>query len=194
MPGKKKNIIELTHCDVASYRSKKKLPFRVMTDNVRSMQNIGAIFRTSDPFLVEEVILGGISAVPPHPLISKSALGAEESVSWSHVDDCLAEVLRLKGEGFTIFVLEQTHNSVSLAEVEKVMPKGEECKILLVVGNEVEGVDQRIVDVADAALEIPMEGVKHSLNVSVSAGIAIWELYKLLSVSPHPIKNVNAGV
>ena len=169
---RKKNIIELTHCDLEGYRRLDKIPVRVLCDNVRSMHNIGAIFRTSDAFLIEEVILGGISGCPPHPEISKTALGAEESVAWRHVDSSLAEAERLKGEGWKIAVLEQTLGSVALNEFRR----DPEDHLLLVVGNEVEGVDQRIVDIADTCLEIPQYGTKHSLNVSCSAAIALWQI------------------
>lgn len=177
MDRTKKNIIELTRCSVADYRAMKKLPFRVMADNVRSMHNIGSLFRTSDAFLVEEIILAGISGRPPHPEIAKTALGAEESVAWRHVDDALQEVERLKEEGWKICVLEQTHNSIPLPAFR--LSEGDE-RLLLVVGNEVNGVDQRIVDIADYVLEIPQHGTKHSLNVAASAAIAIYTLYEEL--------------
>lgn len=169
---KKKNIIELTNCDVATYKKLTKLPVRVLCDNVRSMHNIGAIFRTSDAFLIDKVILGGISGCPPHPEITKTALGAEESVDWIHVESSLEEAVRLKKEGWKILVLEQTHGSLPLNEYRR--PQSE--KVVLVVGNEVEGVDQRIVDIADLCLEIPQHGTKHSLNVSCSAAIALWQI------------------
>ncbi len=169
---KKKNIIELTRCDVEGYRAMEKLPVRVLCDNVRSMHNVGAIFRTSDAFLIDSVILCGITGRPPHPEIAKSALGAEESVAWSYAEDALAETLRLKEEGWMILVLEQTHGSLSLREYHR--REGE--RVVLVVGNEVEGVDQRIVDIADICLEIPQYGTKHSLNVSCSAAIALWQI------------------
>ncbi|MDE6237472.1 MAG: RNA methyltransferase [Muribaculaceae bacterium] len=169
---KKKNIIELTRCDVEGYRAMEKLPVRVLCDNVRSMHNVGAIFRTSDAFLIDSVILCGITGRPPHPEIAKSALGAEESVAWSYAEDALAETLRLKEEGWMILVLEQTHGSLSLREYHR--REGE--RVVLVVGNEVEGVDQRIVDIADTCLEIPQYGTKHSLNVSCSAAIALWQI------------------
>lgn len=168
----KKNIVELTRCSTEEYRRMKKLPVIVVTDNVRSMHNVGSIFRTADAFLIEEIILGGISGVPPHPEISKTALGAENSVKWRHVADSLEEIRKLKGEGWKICVLEQTHNSIPLPQFKS--PSGE--KLVLVVGNEVSGVDQSIVDMADYVLEIPQLGTKHSLNVSVSAGIALYHL------------------
>ena len=169
---KKKNIAELTNCSVEEYREVQKLPFAVMLDNVRSMQNVGSILRTSDAFLVKEVVMAGITGVPPHKEISKTALGAEDSVSWRYVKDAVEECIRLKEEGWRICVLEQAHGSIDLMDFSPEERK----KYLLVVGNEVSGVDQRIVDMADIILEIPMHGVKHSLNVAVSAGMAIWKI------------------
>lgn len=169
----KKNILELTRCTLSEYREKEKLPLRVLTDNVRSMYNVGSVFRTSDAFLVDEIILGGISGCPPHPEITKTALGAEDSVKWRHVEDSYEEVKRLKEGGWKIAVLEQTHGSVAL---QKFVPDMAQ-RYLLVLGNEVEGVDQRIVDIADVALEIPQFGTKHSLNVSSSAAIALWQFF-----------------
>ena len=168
---RKKNILELTRCSAAEYRNMEKRPLIVVTDNVRSMHNVGSIFRTADAFLIEEIILGGISGTPPHPEITKTALGAEETVKWHHVDDTFLEVKRLKSEGWKICSLEQAHNSTPLNEFKR-----ENEKIVLVVGNEVSGVDQRIVDISDHILEIPQYGTKHSLNVSVSTGIALYQL------------------
>lgn len=182
---KKKNIVELTRCSVEEYRGMSKLPLMLLTDNVRSMHNIGSLFRTSDAFRVSEILLGGISGCPPHPEISKTALGAEESVCWRHVDDSYQEAKNLQAHGWRVCVLEQTHNSIMLQDFhitsneKREEREGEEReeKYLLVVGNEVEGVDQRIVDIADYVLEIPQEGTKHSLNVSASAAIALFQLY-----------------
>ena len=170
MERKKKNIIELSNCSEEEYKGISKIPVKVLADNVRSMYNIGAVFRTSDAFLIDEIVLGGISGCPPHPEISKTALGAECTVSWRHVDDAVAEAMRLKDEGWKICTLEQTHNSTCLGDF---LPLPDE-RYVLVVGNEVEGVDQRIVDVSDVVLEIPQYGVKHSLNVSSSTSIALW--------------------
>ena len=169
---KKKNIAELTNCSVEEYREVEKLPFAVLLDNVRSMQNVGSILRTSDAFLVSEVVMAGITGVPPHKEISKTALGAEDSVRWRHVEDAVEECTRMKEAGWKICVLEQAHGSIDLMDFSAV--EGE--RYLLVVGNEVSGVDQRIVDMADVILEIPMRGVKHSLNVAVSTGMAIWRI------------------
>lgn len=183
---RKKNIIELTRITSAEYRKLDKLPLILMADNVRSAQNIGSILRTSDALLVEEVIMAGISATPPSVEITKTSLGAEQSVAWRYVENGVAEVERLKEEGMAIFVLEQIHQSIALQNlmdaVDKVMENNAASKMLLVVGNEVHGVDQAIVDLADFALEIPMHGIKHSLNVAVSAGIALWEFYKVLKL------------
>ena len=169
---KKKNIAELTNCSVEEYREVEKLPFAILLDNVRSMQNVGSILRTSDAFLIEEVVMAGITGVPPHKEISKTALGAEESVCWRHVEDAVEECSRLKAEGWTVCVLDQAHGSIYLMDFSPSAGG----RYLLVVGNEVSGVDQRIVDMADVILEIPMHGVKHSLNVAVSAGMAIWKI------------------
>lgn len=172
MERRKKNIIELTHCSRSQYKAAEKLPLIVMTDNVRSMYNIGSIFRTADAFMIEKIILGGISGTPPHPEISKTALGAEESVEWYHVGNSIEEVERLKNSGWKILALEQTIGSLPLQDFK---PCSNE-KYLLVVGNEVEGVMQEIVDISDVTLEIPQFGTKHSLNVSSGAAIAIWHI------------------
>ena len=169
---KKKTIVELTNCSVEEYRDMKKIPFRILLDNVRSMQNVGSILRTSDAFLIEEVVMAGITGIPPHKEISKTALGAEESVSWRYVENAVGECAALKEQGWTVCVLEQAHDSLDLAGFTAVSGR----RYLLVVGNEVDGVDPAIVDMADMVLEIPMHGVKHSLNVAVSAGMAIWKI------------------
>lgn len=180
--GRKKNIIELTRITETEYRRIEKKPLSLMADNVRSMMNIGSMLRTADAFNIKEMIMAGISAVPPHPEISKTALGADSSVSWRYAADALEEVVRLKDKGIRIAVLEQTHGSIPLADFNPSNYPSlyDDTGWLLVVGNEVTGVAQEIVDLADVALEIPMYGVKHSLNVAVSAGIALWHLTNLL--------------
>lgn len=169
---RKKNIIELTNCSIRQYKEKEKFPVAVLLDNVRSMYNVGSVFRTSDAFLISEVILCGITGCPPHPEISKTALGAEESVSWRYESSALDSAKKLKEEGWKICVLEQAHGSIPL---QKFTPSPSQ-RYLLVAGNEVDGVSQEIVDIADYILEIPQHGVKHSLNVSTSVGIALWQL------------------
>lgn len=173
MDRTKKNIVELTRTTVERYSAAPKLPLVLVLDNVRSMQNVGSLLRTSDAFMVREVVMAGITGVPPHPDISKSALGAEESVRWRHVDSAADECLRLRAEeGAVVCVLEQTRNSVRLGDY--IPPDGK--LLVLVVGNEVEGVGQNVVDLSDVCLEIEQWGVKHSLNVAVSGAIALWEL------------------
>lgn len=173
----KKNILELTRCSVSAYRALEKLPVLLLADNVRSMHNVGAFLRTCDAFRMAGVVMAGITPVPPNSLISKTALGAEDSVAWRHAEDAVAEARHLRDEGWTLCALEQTHNSVRLNEFIPCPDK----RYVIIVGNEVEGVSQEIVDIADTVLEIPQEGVKHSLNVSVSAGIALWHFYASLS-------------
>ena len=172
MDREKKNIFELTNCSIKEYKVKEKFPVAVMLDNVRSMYNVGSVLRTADAFLISEVILTGITGIPPHPEITKTALGAEESVDWSYEKDSIEAVKKKKEEGWLVCVLEQTHGSIPL---QNFIPDSKN-KYLLIAGNEVEGVNQTIVDMADIVLEIPQFGVKHSLNVSVSAGIAMWHL------------------
>ena len=174
MDREKKNIFELTNCSVEQYRQMEKLPVAVLLDNVRSMYNVGSVFRTCDAFLISEVVLCGITGRPPHPEIAKTALGADESVNWRYEEDALQAVITMKEKGWKICVLEQAHSSLPLQDF---LPSPDS-NYLLVAGNEVEGVDQRIVDLADIILEIPQHGVKHSLNVSVSVGIALWQLIK----------------
>lgn len=170
----KKNIVELTRLTPEEYRLTEKIPVIVVLDNVRSLHNVGAVFRTADSLGLEGVILGGITGCPPHPELKKTALGAEKNVEWRHVEDTLSECKRLRSEGWKIAVLEQAHDSVPLQEFSP----GKNEKLVLVAGNEVEGVDQNIVSMADVVLEIPQRGVKHSLNVSVSVGIALWQVVK----------------
>lgn len=174
MDRTKKNIIELTRMDASSALHAPKLPVVLLMDSVRSLLNVGSMLRTCDAFAVSEAVMCGITGTPPHPEIAKTALGAEASVAWRHAPSCLEEVRRLKGEGWHICVLEQTHNSVPLQEFR---PR-RDAKYALVCGNEVHGVDQAVVDAADTVLEIPQRGAKHSLNVAVSTGIALWHLFE----------------
>ncbi len=176
MNMKKKTIWELERDSVDQYKVKSKLPIVVVLDNIRSLNNVGAIFRTSDAFLVEKIILCGITATPPSPEIHKTALGAEESVDWVFYENTIDAVAHLKESGYTICCLEQVKGSVELQEFQ--VKQGESYAIIL--GNEVAGVDQQVVDQADYCLEIPQCGTKHSLNVSVSAGIAIWHFFDSL--------------
>ncbi len=177
MDRKKKNIIELTRVSLDEYKEENKLPVKIIVDSVRSMNNIGSFFRTADAFLIEEIVLCGISACPPNSDIHKTALGAEESVKWRYVADVVAEVKELKEQGYEICALEQTHNSI---ELQNFYPR-EASKYAIIVGNEVDGVAQSAIDITDYVLEIPQCGIKHSLNVAVSAGIAMWHFFSKLN-------------
>lgn len=176
MSRHKKNIIELTRISEQDYRQSEKLPLILFCDNVRSLHNVGSVLRTADAFCFHQVIMGGITGVPPHPEISKSALGAERSVSWRHVDDAAKTLQELREQGWKIAVLEQVAESISLSCFKP--SEGE--KWVLVVGNEVEGVSQSLVDMADVCVEIPQCGVKHSLNVSISAALIMWQAFNAL--------------
>jgi tRNA G18 (ribose-2'-O)-methylase SpoU len=151
-----------------------KLPVTVILDNVRSAQNVGSFFRTADAFGIEHIALCGISATPPNREIHKTALGAEMSVAWSYYPTTLECVERLRAEGYRIIAIEQIENSTML----NTFHAEEGVKYALVFGNEVDGVDQAVADVVDGAIEIPQVGIKHSLNVSVSAGILMWEMFR----------------
>lgn len=160
-----------------AYKSTVKIPLTIVLDNVRSLHNIGSVFRTCDAYLVERVILCGISTCPPHRGIHKSALGAEEWVPWSYQQHTLDAVSALQAEGYRVYALEQTERSV---ELDDFCLQGAG-KMALVLGHEVRGVNQQVVDACDGAIELAQYGVKHSLNVSVSAGILICKLHSLLS-------------
>ncbi len=175
----KKSIWDLDRTDVESYRVTEKLPLVVVLDNIRSLNNIGSIFRTCDAFRVDHICLCGITATPPSAEIHKTALGAEDSVAWRYYDTTLAALAALKESGYTIVVLEQVKGSVDMRDLR--YPAGS--RIAIVAGNEVDGVAQEVVDAADMCVEIPQEGTKHSLNVSVSTGLLVWESFKLLSTS-----------
>ena len=170
----KKNIADLARDTVDEYRAKEKLPITVVLDNIRSLNNIGSIFRTCDAFQVAEVVLCGISATPPSPEIHKTALGAEQTVAWRYFPTTAQAVEALRRDGWKIMCLEQVHGSIPLQQY--VMAPGE--KIAIVSGNEVAGVDPVIVDMADGFLEIPQRGTKHSLNVAVSTAVALWHLFR----------------
>lgn len=154
------------------YHAAKKIPIRILLDDVRSQHNVGALFRTADAFRLEGLSLCGITACPPSNDIHKTALGAEDAVPWEHQEDPIALVNYYKHLGYTILGLEQTKRSISL-EKFKASP---EQQYLLIVGNEVHGIKQELIDLCDHTLEIPQLGVKHSLNVSVATGIALWQL------------------
>jgi 23S rRNA (guanosine2251-2'-O)-methyltransferase len=164
---------EMERMSVEEFKKTAKIPFILVLDNVRSMHNVGSIFRTADAFKIEKILLGGITAQPPHREIQKTALGATESVDWEHQLDLKASLQKYKNEGYKVYAIEQTKNSVFLNQFRP--SKGE--KIVVIFGNEVEGVSEDIIALADATLEIPQFGTKHSFNVSVTAGMVIWDLW-----------------
>jgi len=168
---RKLKITELNRLTTEEFKSRKKTPLVVVLDNVRSLHNVGSVFRTSDAYLVEAVCLCGITSTPPHAEIHKSALGAENSVDWVYFEDTLEAIKELKTKGFEVLAIEQAEGSTMLNQLE-INPSG---KYAVVLGNEVKGVQQAVVDACDGCIEIPQYGTKHSLNVSVTAGIIIWE-------------------
>jgi 23S rRNA (guanosine2251-2'-O)-methyltransferase len=168
---KKLSMDDLNRISVDEFRATAKKYFVFVLDDVRSMNNVGSIFRTADSFCAEKIYLCGITGTPPHREISKTALGADESVAWEHAADGLELIKRLQDEGFIVAALEQVEGSMSLLDF---MPETNK-KYAFVLGNEVFGVNQAIIEGCDVCLEIPQFGTKHSLNVSVSAGIVAWD-------------------
>ena len=165
---------ELNRLSVEEFKVVKKLPIIVVLDNIRSLNNIGSVFRTSDAFLLEKIYLCGITAQPPHKDIHKTALGATESVEWEYMEDTLDCVERLQKEGYHCLAIEQAENSLMLNKFDSIKHD----KIAVFFGNEVKGVQQSVIDKCDNCLEIPQLGTKHSLNVSVSAGVVLWEMFR----------------
>jgi tRNA G18 (ribose-2'-O)-methylase SpoU len=171
---RKLRTIELGRINAEEYKQTEKTPIVVVLDNVRSCNNIGSVFRTADALLIEAVHLCGITATPPNKEIHKTALDAEKSVPWEYFEKTETSILKLKAEGYRVFAVEQVENSIMLPGFEV----GEGTKLALVFGNEVKGVQQKVVDLCDGAIEIPQFGTKHSFNVSVSAGIVLWDIFK----------------
>ena len=172
----KKSMLELHRLGVEEYKEVEKLPVTLVLDNVRSEMNVGSVFRTADAFLIERICLCGITPQPPKSEIHKTALGAEESVSWQYYPTTLAAVDQLKDDGYLICSIEQVHDSVSLERFT--IDNGK--KVAIVLGNEVKGVSQEVVDASDTCVEIPQEGTKHSLNISCCAAIVMWHMYRQL--------------
>lgn len=179
---RKLNNNELNRVSIPEFREMEKMPLVVVLDNVRSQHNIGAAFRTADAFAARSLVLCGISATPPSPEIRKSALGAEESVPWEYFKETTQAVQQLKEKGYTVLAMEQTVNSV---ELQKFQPAAGS-RYAIVFGNEVKGVSQDVINLCDGTLEIPQFGTKHSLNVSVSVGIALWDFtFKYNQLNDH---------
>ena len=175
---KKLKLEELGRIDVETFKTTEKIPVTVVLDNVRSMHNVGAVFRTADAFLIEKIILCGITPKPPHREIHKAALGATESVDWQYYDSVLEAVLDLKTLKYEVLGIEQTSDSQNIIDFKI----NKEKKYAMVFGNEVEGVSDEILKHCDGFLEVPQLGTKHSLNVSVCAGIVMWEFFKNLKM------------
>ncbi|MDR1584561.1 MAG: RNA methyltransferase [Prevotellaceae bacterium] len=173
---KKLKITEMSRLTVDEFKRREKTPLVVVLDNVRSLHNVGSVFRTADAFLLEAVYLCGITSTPPHAEIHKTALGAEDSVDWKYVENATEALSELKKNGYTLFAVEQAKGSVMLQNISLDKDK----KYAIVLGNEVKGVQQCVVDMCDACVEIPQYGTKHSLNVSVSGGMVIWDFVKQL--------------
>ena len=171
---RKLKLEELGRVSTDEYKAIEKNTMVVVLDNVRSMHNVGAVFRTSDAFLIDKIYLCGITATPPHKEIHKTAIGAENSVEWEYVKDSDELITKLKEDNYQIITIEQTEGSVLLNEFEVDKSK----KYAIVMGNEVDGVQQSIIDKCDTCIEIPQSGTKHSLNVSVCTGITLWKWYE----------------
>ena len=174
---RKLKLEELNRVSVNEFKSQDKIPLIVVLENIRSLNNIGAIFRTSDAFKVEAIYLVGITATPPHREIQKTALGATESVDWEYFETPEAAISNLKNNGYFVGSIEQAENSTTITDLDKLKFN----KLAIVMGNEVEGVEQQTINDSDVCIEIPQYGTKHSLNVGVCAGIVIWEAFKILN-------------
>ena len=164
---------ELNRPDLTTAKKRKKIPVVVILDNVRSALNVGSIFRSADAFAIQSICLCGITATPPNKEILKTAIGATESVDWIYYPTTEEAIIFFKKEGYKIVAVEQVQNSISLADATKTITP-----VALIFGHEMDGVDQKIVDECDYCLEIPQSGIKHSINISVCAGIVCWEFYR----------------
>lgn len=169
---KKLKLEELGRISVDQFKDVEKLPVCIVLDNIRSLHNVGSAFRTADAFRIEKIYLTGITGTPPHREIHKTALGATDSVEWEYVESAGGAVQKIKSAGYRIIVIEQTTESIPLHAFS---PQAGE-KLCLVFGNEINGVSEPVIGLADTALEIPQAGTKHSLNVSVCIGIVVWEI------------------
>ena len=165
---------ELNRMSIDDFKDASKTPLIIVLNDIRSLNNIGSVFRTSDAFLIEKIFLCGITATPPNKEIHKTALGATETVAWEHYENVLQVIEELKSEGVKVFAIEQVESSIFLQDFE--IEKNQ--KYALVFGNEVFGVTQKAVEICNGTIEIPQLGTKHSLNIAVSAGIVIWDFFK----------------
>jgi len=168
---------ELERLSIEEFKHSEKTPLIVILDNIRSLNNIGSVFRTSDAFLIKKIYLCGITAKPPHKDIHKTALGSTETVAWEYVEDTLELIKSIKDQGIKICSIEQAENAIMLNDFK---PEPD-TTYAIIFGNEVKGVQQEIVDASDVVIEIPQFGTKHSLNISVSTGVVIWDLFNKIS-------------
>lgn len=175
---RKLKLSELNRITVEEFKQSSKTPIIIILDNIRSLHNIGSVFRTADAFRLESIYLCGITGTPPNKEIHKSALGATESVEWKYFENTIDAVNILKENNYTILIVEQAEGSISLEELT--IESSE--KIALVFGNEINGVDEKIMTLANKCVEIPQFGTKHSLNISVSVGIVVWELFRKIYI------------
>ncbi|MBN2637044.1 MAG: RNA methyltransferase [Prolixibacteraceae bacterium] len=167
---------ELNRLTIEEYKKARKIPLVVVLDNIRSCNNIGSVFRTSDALVTEKIYLCGITATPPNKEIHKTALDAEKSVEWKYFEKTEDAVNELKENGYKVYAIEQVDNSILLPDFKPVRNE----KIAIVFGNEVKGVQQKVVNICDGSIEIPQHGTKHSFNISVSVGIVLWDLFQKL--------------
>ncbi len=171
---KKLKLEELGRISIDQFRESEKIPVCILLDNIRSLHNVGSAFRTADAFRIDKIYLTGITGTPPHREIQKTALGATESVSWEYSESPSVAAQQLKSNGYKIVIVEQTNESIAL---QKFNPE-KNAKLCLVFGNEVNGVSEEVIALADLAIEIPQSGTKHSLNIAVCLGIVVWEMVK----------------
>ena len=175
---------ELGRLTTEEFKSTKKLSITVILEDIRSMHNVGSVFRTADAFLVEQILLCGFTPKPPHRDIHKTALGATETVLWKEYENAETAINTLKKEGYQIYAIEQVHNSISLESFNI----SHDTKVAIIFGNEAEGVKEETISMTEGCIEIPQSGSKHSFNISVAAGIVLWEIFKKMKLKVDPLQ------
>ena len=175
---RKLSMEELGRKSVADFKLANKKPIVVVMDNIRSMHNVGSVFRTADAFLSSGICLGGFTPQPPHRDIHKTALGATESVDWLYYEQTVNAVIALKDQGYSVYAIEQTQGSISLENFKSFLHQQDQSCVAFVFGNEVDGVSNEVLSRCDGAVEIPQYGMKHSLNISIAAAIVLWEMVR----------------
>ena len=179
---RKLGMEELNRKTVDEFRRAEKIPVVVVLENIRSAYNVGSVFRTADAFLIESIYICGYTARPPHKEITKTALDAQHSVDWKYFENAKLAIADLQSKEYKIYAIEQVTNSISLENFSKLTQK----KVAFVFGNEVSGVEQQTIELSDGCVEIPQFGMKHSLNISVAAGIVLWEVKRKFLIAPNP--------